>query len=223
MVLPVETSHTCGWRLARVRGRLLRSPALGGSCTYPAGPLPQPLPSLSFLGKSPSQLLPLFFQIRSQEGWPQKESWAATPEMPRMGTKAGCSQPPLRRKTNRHLENCVSRSTQRHLLSHFENQKMQAPPWSLSRGFICLEGVPGKWSEVAGGGVVAVGRNLLQMPPPLGPPLESPGPSPDPSPAPGPCWGKLSHGKRPQSQTKHPSVPRLCRRRLDQRAGCAQS
>lgn len=81
---------------------------------------------------------------------------------------------------------------------------MQAPALSLSRGFICLEGVPGKWSEVAAG--VAVDRNPLQMPPHLGPPLESPGPSPDPSPAPGSCWGKSSHGKAASKPNQTPRV-----------------
>ena len=79
MVLPVETSHTCGWRLPRVREDAPCGLSPGrGSCPYPAGPLPQPLPSLSFLGKSPSLLLPYLFSSSSQESWPQKGGWAAT-------------------------------------------------------------------------------------------------------------------------------------------------
>lgn len=73
MVLPAETSHTRGWRLARVREE-----APSGlspwrvSCPRPAGSLPQFLPSPSFLMKGSSQLVPPSFQpeqLGGQEGW----------------------------------------------------------------------------------------------------------------------------------------------------------
>lgn len=86
----------------------------------------------------------------------------------------------------------ISQSIRRHLLLHFENQRCNhsssrlEPEWS---GVYCLEGVPGKWGEAAGGG-----RKPLQMP--HLPCSQSLFPSPDPlHPPPGPMLGKVSHGK----------------------------
>ena len=72
MVLPAETSHTHGWRLARVR----EEAPCGLSpwrvlCPHPAGSLPQSLPSPSFLMKGSSQLLP---HLSSPSSWEARKA-----------------------------------------------------------------------------------------------------------------------------------------------------
>lgn len=122
-----------------------------------------------------------------------------------MGAQVGHSQPHRlsEGRPSRSYENYVSQGAQGICFCTLKT-KDAAPhptnPWSLS-GVYCLEGVPGKWGEVAGGG-----RKPLQMPglPPtvfikLSPPVQIP-PCP---PTPDPCWENRLMAKWSQSQTKH--------------------
>lgn len=175
-------------------------------------PLPEPLPCLSLLTTrdipnstqrvhgGPFPAAALSFQPESPGGWgaqPQERGNGCL-GCPERGLGWLQPAPPSEGPSSRTYENYVSHRAQRHLLSHFENQRCSpTPPLEPERGFYCLEGVPGKWG--------GVGRKPSQVPPPPRPPLLtklSPRVQIARSP-PGTYGGNRLLAKWPQSQSKH--------------------
>ena len=109
------------------RGRLLRSQPSEGILHIPSRATTT-APSLPFFSREKS--LPaaaLFFQIKKPGRLASEGRLGCHLRCPEWEPRLAAASPPVRRKTNRHLENCVSQGTQRHLLSHFENQRCKLP------------------------------------------------------------------------------------------------